>query len=609
MTTDVFQRPARYLLVILLGGPLWACSAGTAFGPSGVEGSQSAVANGSDAIAVVTDNQATTDTPVDFGPNVFIFDPNMSDATIQTKLDSTYTQQASNQFGSQRIAYLFKPGSYNVDVQIGFYMTASGLGLAPDDVDIKGAVRSKASWFNGNATQNFWRGAENMAVTPTQDNGVNIWAVSQATAFRRMHVKGKMALSDNGYSSGGFIADTRIDTSIDSGTQQQFLTRNSELTSWTGGSWNMVFIGDTQAPPGAWPAAPYSSVDTTPSVREKPYLTIDDNGEYAVIIPSLKQQTKGTSWNTGTDPNGVTSLSINHFYIAHAQTDTADSINSALQKGLNLILTPGVYKTDSALKITRANTIVLGLGLATVAPQKGNAAITVDDVDGVSIAGILVDAGAQQSDALMVIGPASASDRHQSNPTVLFDVACRVGGAGAGSAKSCLTINSDDVILDNIWLWRADHGNGVGWTTNPSDNGITVNGDSVTAFGLFVEHFERYQTLWNGNNGKVYFYQSEIPYDVPDQGAWTHDGANGYASYKVADSVTSHEALGVGVYCVFTNSVVLDNAIETPSNSGVTMAHLLTEWLGQADGSAINHIINGSQAAVNSGNRQAKTDN
>ena len=72
-------------------------------------------------------------------------------------------------------------------------------------------------------------------------------------------------------------------------------------------------------------------------------------------------------------------------------------------------------------------------------------------------------------------------------------------------------------MADQIWLWRADHGAGAAWATNPTKNGLVVNGENVTIYGLFNEHHEEYQTLWNGNGGRVYFYQSELPYDVPDQ--------------------------------------------------------------------------------------------
>src|SRR2546429_2671889 len=136
----------------------------------------------------------------DFGPNVLIFDPSMKD--IQPRVDAIFVKQEANQFGSERYAYLFKPGKYDLDVQVGFYTQVVGLGKSPDDVAITGAVRSKARWMRGNATCNFWRSAENLSVTPTQDDNVNIWAVSQGTALRSVHVKGNLNLSDGGWSSG-----------------------------------------------------------------------------------------------------------------------------------------------------------------------------------------------------------------------------------------------------------------------------------------------------------------------------------------------------------------------------------------------------------------------
>ena len=41
-----------------------------------------------------------------------------------------------------------------------------------------------------------------------------------------------------------------------------------------------------------------------------------------------------------------------------------------------------------------------------------------------------------------------------------------------------------------------------------------VDGDDVTTYGLAVEHTLEDLTVWNGEGGQVYFYQSELPYDV-----------------------------------------------------------------------------------------------
>ncbi|HEY2735933.1 MAG TPA: collagen-like protein [Polyangiales bacterium] len=551
--------------------------------------------------------------PVDFGPNVLIFDAGMNDASIQSRIDAVFKKQETNQFGSDRYAYFFKPGKYNLDVQLGFYMEVLGLGAAPDDVSITGAVRSMAKWDQGNATQNFWRLAANLAVTPTAAiNKSDVWAVSQATALRRFHVTAGINLFDpeggpNEWASGGFIADSKIDGTVVPGSQQQFLTRNVTMQMWTGGVWNMVFVGNRGNPSGAWPASPYTFVDKTPTIREKPYLTIDDAGSYSVVVPALQSDTQGTSWEAGAAKS--TTLPISRFYIAHADKDSADSLNAALTAGANLILTPGVYHLASSLEIARADTVVLGLGLATLTPDRGNAAIHVADVDGVTIAGVLFDAGAMTSDSLLELGDAPSAISHAADPSALFDVSCRIGGAAAGSSRRCVGIHSRDVIIDNAWLWRADHGSGVGWNVNTSANGLVVDAANVTAYGLFVEHFQAYQTLWSGEGGRVYFYQSEIPYDVPSQAAWMHDGANGYASFEVDAHVTKFDGRGLGIYCNFDNSVVLDNAIESPTASGVVFQHVVTQWFKNADGSAIEHIINGSGAAVNAQNSGATSAN
>jgi hypothetical protein len=299
------------------------------------------------------------------------------------------------------------------------------------------------------------------------------------------------------------------------------------------------------------------------------------------------------------------SIPISQFYVAHAETDNAATINAALNSGLNLILTPGIYQLTDSLQVTRPDTVVLGLGYATLVPETGIPALVISDVDGVKVGGLLFDAGPVQSSALLQVGNTNSSLDHSRDPIFLYDIAMRVGGATSGTTASCLQINANDVVGDNLWLWRADHGNGVGWTQNACNNGLIVNGDRVTIYGLFVEHQEQYQTLWNGNWGRVYFYQSELPYDPPSQDAWSHDGVNGYASYKVADQVTSHQAYGIGIYAVFINSTNIScfNAIETPTNSQQVNVHdMITVYIGgNTSGSgttAINHIINGTGPAV-----------
>jgi hypothetical protein len=542
----------------------------------------------------------------DFGPYVLIFDPAMTN--IQNRIDAIFSQQERSQFGSNRYAYLFKPGKYDLDVQVGFYMQVLGLGRSPDDVEFTGAVRSKARWMaNHNATCNFWRSVENLSVIPMLDSNVNVWAVSQATALRRVHVKGALNLWDGGWSSGGFIADSRVDGEVNSGSQQQWLSRNADWADWKGANWNMVFLGVVHPPAGQWPNPPYTVIEKTPVIREKPYLCVDGSGNYLVMVPDLTTNgTSGPTWSTA--PARGASVPIERFYLAKPETDDSASLNAALSQGKHLLLTPGIYRLQSAIRVTQPGTIVLGLGYSTLQPTNGTPALVVDDVDGVKLGGLLIEAGAVSSPTLVQIGDARARVSHAADPIFLWDLCCRAGGAQAGKADSMLTINSRDTIGDNFWLWRADHGRGVGWNSNVNKNGLIVNGDNVTIYGLFVEHTQEYQTVWNGNGGRVYFYQSELPYDPPSQTAWMHDEVNGYASYKVAGTVTTHEAWGLGVYCVFYAApVVAENAFETPVTPGVRLHHLVTIRLGGQRNSGMSHVINGQGAAVIT-NRKAMVD-
>jgi hypothetical protein len=400
-----------------------------------------------------------------------------------------------------------------------------------------------------------------------------------------------------GYASGGFLADSLVDGKVVPASQQQWLSRNSKWSQWTNGVWNMVFVGCTNAPGGAFPNPPYTVVNRTPVIREKPYLYVDDAGRYCVFVPALQTNTQGVSWAAVSTPGK--SIPIDRFYIAQPSTARAASINSALAAGKHILFTPGNYSLDETLKITKADTIVLGLGVPTLVPERGLPAISLADVAGVTLAGLILDAGPVHSASILEVGPRGSTSDHSANPSFLYDLTVRTGGATPGSNDVGITINSRDVVADQIWLWRADHGAGAGWATNRTQSGLVVNGDNVTIYGLFNEHHQQHQTLWNGNGGRVYFYQSEMPYDVPDQSSWMSGRTSGYASYKVADAVTSHEAWGVGVYCYFRDAAVTAaSAIEAPAVRGVKFHNLTTIWLNGKPGSEISHIINDAGGRV-----------
>jgi hypothetical protein len=537
----------------------------------------------------VAPTSAATPAPPDFGPNVLIFNRTTPPATIQTQIDKIYAIQHHNEFGPERNAILFLPGDYTVDIPIGFYTEVLGLGASPDSVHITGNVHADAAARNNNATTTFWRAAENFSIAPT--DGAMQWAVSQAAPFRRMHVQGDIILHQKGgWASGGWMSDTLIDGNVASGPQQQWISRNSEWHSWTGANWNMVFVGVPNPPEGEWPTPPYTKIVQTPIVREKPYLQIDSSGNYSVRVPSLRTNSTGITWHTTVKSEKT--IPIAQFYIAHPNRDNSATINEQLAKGKNLILTPGIYDLTEPIRVTRPNTVVMGLGFATLHPVNGNAAMTTADADGIIIAGLLFDAGPTSSPVLLQIGATGSHANHEKNPISLHDVFFRVGGAGVGRAVVNLEINSSDTIIDHTWIWRADHGAGVGWDSNTSANGLVVNGNNVTAYGLFVEHHQQFQVLWNGNAGRTYFYQSEIPYDPPDQTSYTSaPGTNGWASYKVADKVTSHEAWGLGIYSVFRHpDVILTRAIEVPVNPNIRFHDMITVALD--DKGEISNVIN-----------------
>ncbi|MFB7403132.1 coagulation factor 5/8 type domain-containing protein [Streptomyces rubiginosohelvolus] len=523
----------------------------------------------------------------DLGPNVHVFDPSTPD--IQGKVDEIFKKQESAQFGLDRHALMFKPGTYdNINAQIGFYTQIAGLGLNPNDTTFNGDVTVDAGWFDGNATQNFWRSAENLTLNPV--SGTNRWAVSQAAPFRRMHVKGGLNLAPDGYgwASGGYIADSKIDGEVGPYSQQQWYTRDSSVGGWVNGVWNMTFSGVEGAPANSFPEPPYTTLDTTPISREKPFLYLD-GADYKVFVPEKRENARGVSWADGT-PAGE-SIPLDQFYVVKEGADAA-TINAAVEQGLHLLFTPGVYHIDETITINRADTVALGLGLATIIPDNGVTAIKVGDVDGVKLAGLLVDAGPVNSETLIEVGPENASADHSANPTSLQDVFVRIGGAGPGKATTSIVVNSDDVIIDHTWVWRADHGEGWGWETNRADYGVRVNGDDVLATGLFVEHFNKYDVEWYGERGRTIFFQNEKAYDAPNQEAIQNGDTKGYAAYRVDDSVEQHEGWGMGSYCYYNvdPTIIQEHGFKAPVKPGVKFHSLIVVSLG--GNGQYEHVIN-----------------
>ncbi|WP_245872966.1 adenylyl cyclase [Deinococcus planocerae] len=554
------------------------------------------------------------------GPNVRVFDPSMPVAEIQAALDAAYARQVDDEMGSGRYAFLFRPGTYGtaqrpLQVKVGYYTEIAGLGASPGDVVINGKVEvynrclGDGGASNCLALVNFWRTLSNLTIDVNaagQDGcraSANFWAVSQAAPMRRVWVRGgTLSLMDYctagpQYASGGFMADSRAETVVN-GSQQQWLTRNSEIGSWSNGVWNQVFAGVVGAPSDAtFPEPPYTTLDTTPVSREKPFLYVDAGGEYAVRVPSARTETRGTSWN-GTEAPGR-SIPLRDFFVARP-SDSAQTINRELARGRNLLLTPGVYSIDRDLTVRRPNTVVLGLGHATLTAVNGATPLRIADVPGVIVAGVTIDAGTEKSPVLLQVGRERGGGRREdsSNPTTLSDVYFRVGGPHVGRADVALEVNSDHVLIDHAWVWRADHGaegfsgDTERWRTNTGRNGVVINGDDVTATGLFVEHFQEYNTVWNGERGTTVLYQNELPYDPPTQAEWMNGQTLGWAGYKVAPQVRTHTLHGGGVYVFNQNnpSIVTENGFEVPRAPGVRLRHIMTVNLSAG---TINHVVGG----------------
>jgi hypothetical protein len=566
---------------------------------------------------------STTGGPL--GPNVYVFTPSMSQASIQSTLDSIADQQVSNQFGAQRYALFFAPGTYGSSTtplifQVGYYTTVAGLGLNPGDVVVNGQINVYNQCFGTNciALDNFWRSLSNLTINVTGNkpggtscsNATDFWAVSQAAPFRRVHVNGLLSLMDYcdgspDFASGGFIADSQFTgASITNGSQQQWVTRNSSLDGWSNGVWNQVFCGDPGAPAqsfGVAGANPYTTLTTCPATEEEPFLYTDSQGNYRVFVPAVQHDSSGPAWAGGSEAG--TSVPLSKFFVASPSTSVL-AIDLALAAGRDLILTPGVYDLDQSIVVSRPGTVVLGLGMATLVPQRGNAAMVVIPNTGVKVSGLIIDAGPVKSPVLVSVGtpgPGSAS-----NPDLIQDVFFRIGGAETTPVSATISLldNASNSILDDVWAWRADHGNAVGWTVNTADTGVIVTGNNVTAYGLFVEHFQKTEVIWSGQGGTDVFFQNEMPYDPPSQSAWMASPTqDGYPAFLVTKNVKSFQGYGMGSYIVFiqtTATLFADEAFQAPKTPGVQFHDLLIVYLGGTGGD--KSIINGVGGPVTSTN-------
>jgi hypothetical protein len=528
-----------------------------------------------------------------------------------------HTPADHGQFSDKRFAFLFKPGTYNMEVPLGFYTHVAGLGESPSDVvfsSSKGVYSDEAAYQVGRgACDTFWRAAENFRNAASYNwfgsaTGM-LWAVSQSAPLRRVIVDGNLVLfryregDVADYASGGYVANSHIYGEVMSGSQQQFFARNNILEQgWDVGNWNMVFVGSIGAPDShcgdaSGASNAFTTVAQTPVIAEKPFVSISTAGKYSLNIPKVRASAEGVDFTTGDQ------VDFRYVYVTDAARDTAKSINAKLGKGLHAVISAGIYNLDAPLELNTPGQVLLGLGLPSLIATAGQPAIKVGDIDGVRVAGILLEAGTKVSDALLEWGSGSYVG-NAANPGFLYDVFARVGGRtnctnGPLDAKAnrLIRINSGHVIGDDLWLWRADHtGSGLQNVHNgacPSQVGLEVNGDDVTMYGLAVEHNLQDQVQWNGDRGSTYFFQSEMPYDA------NQTFGDNYVGYRVADNVNQHAGYGLGVYHVFfDHPVVMQTGIAAPKhlesnfvapfsvfvNGQGTLKHIINNLGGQTQG-------------------------
>lgn len=597
--------------------------------------------------------------PPQWPKTVNVFTPSDDQATIQSVVDEAFALNGGQnpddhgEFSSHRFAFLFQPGTYSVEVPVGYYTSVYGLGSSPNDVIFnsgKGVYCEQASGqFTIGALDTFWRSAENFMNDVAYEwwSGAygSLWAVSQASPLRRVHTTSDLYLFEYendgaGYASGGFLSDSQIDGTVYAGSQQQWFTRNSQVGGWNGGVWNLVFSGvngapdaqcgssySTLTPPHAFKPdgiarehsdrkgvdtffngryttfnTAYVTVDETPLIAEKPYITFDSSLDtYSIVRPAFHTNTAGPIWENEALSSEDDVIGFEHVYVTDNTTDTASSMNEALSLGLHLVITPGVYWLDETLTVQFDGQMILGLGLATLIPTQGNSVIQVlDDLTNVRVAGLLLEAGAQTSSSLFQWGTSSSISRSsQAIPAgVMSDIFARVGGPVSyeTSADTMVHINTDGVIGDNLWLWRADHTvDGLVYnSSNPCFHGLQVDGDDVIMYGLAAEHTLQDLTVWNGENGATFFYQSELPYDATQD----NFGNEGYVGYRVASHVQNHTGHGIGVYHFFRDyAVTVASGISSSSEVMEQFNSPLTVFLNGLG--TITHIINDEGATTN----------
>lgn len=508
------------------------------------------------------------------------------------------------QFSQERYVFLFVPGTYyNVNMLLNYYISYIGGGSTKDEVIFLQSTLIAPPSINFpklGGLDNFWRSAENFTIDSTNSNYPSKWvkyneyfsdtvllSVSQAAPIRNVllnntslytfQISSKISYASV-FCSGGFMSDITFNNNaknkLNFGGQQQFYSRNItsiDPNSISGGAWNTVFNN----------TRPESSTNMTGHrVTNSGSINIPLKPFYSISKDSI------------IDENNE----ISNFLICNTNTELT-VINNALNDNKSIIFTPGYYLYSEPINITKSNTILLSMGMVTIENTTGSECLVINDnLNNVKIAGLIIqatDKSTQITNSLIKVGD---TIKNNSNKIYLYDIFIRVGGPYLkpnydNRVETMVIVNSNNVLLDNFWLWRADHTDtidqGLGTNNAVCNNALIVNGDNIKAYGLACEHTLEDIVIWNGNNGEVNFYQCELPYDVKEQ--WDYSGfqING-------DNFTGY---GMGVYCFFAEK--WQAATETFTNQAITitgssynLTNIFTVFLDSVNGrGSINSVV------------------
>ncbi|EDV19038.1 uncharacterized protein TRIADDRAFT_62513 [Trichoplax adhaerens] len=505
---------------------------------------------------------------------------------------TTVQMGKTTEWSESRYAILIAKGNYTMNgyFKLGYYTQVAGVSDNSDSVILSPGINvlnNCVKAFNADGSQNsrcyapggldnFWRSLSDLKMNIANDPVLR-FAVSQASPIRDINIEGSAGILmcdwntdiGCGYTSGGFI-DKMKASSIGFGSQQQFYISNSQSNQLIAGAWNILSnnnnvdsitgAGDVNVQ-NRWPGYPFTKIDDTTMTRfQKPKL-VKDGDQWHVQYDYKASPISDfivVQLNQKEDRTKISSYDVHN-------------INNQLINKVGMIVMPGIYDLDDTLYIPN-NKIVLGIGLPSFVcpPNTGKCMIT--ESEGIRIAGLVFDSPVASSldtnsDAI-ILNIGEEGSGISTNPVVLQDVYCRIAHIKpeqiASSAYSCVKVNADYTIGENLWLWRADHDAkfiNVLANAAKAPYGLIVHGNNVKMYGLFVEHFLNYQTVWFGKNGQVNFYQSEIPYYLPEGGITKCslpysdlvDETPACASLYITKSATGFTANGLGIYSYFPN--------------------------------------------------------